>query len=1606
MAKYDIELSTKLNIDRRQAQADLAKLNIGNLNTSNMGTFTRGIDTARVAVGNFNKTIFDADGITNSFAGRLGLTTGRLGAYALAATAFMGLRSVFASATTKMIAFDKAINQMSQLLGGNTALAKEHADTILSVARSYGTSATDLFSVANLLTQTSDKFKGANFKNAMEAFGKSTLVATFGDLKTTVNGTIGILEEFNLSGADTYRVLDLAAMASKKYAIAADDLFASIKVGGGTFAEAGGSIEQYVAALTTLKSATRTNTSAAAANLKMIATRSVTPDVIFKQESLTRGVGGIRDANGELLSFMDRMQRIADATRGFSQTQKMIIAQQMSSITQYQQLLTLWNDLQNPESKYKATMAGADKGVGGLNRAAVVSMDQVGKPLEKITATFDTFVTKISQDKAIKTLVQNFSDLTRTVIDAASAVSSILPTLIRIGAVVASVYAVKNIGSFGGGTVKFFRMGAAEKLGGAAGKVGGMISEAAAGVTMQVFGADGQPKDASAGLSVAEKKKLSPVELKQYNQRIKTEQIVALETARTQSRLDKMEPARQYRQIKTQLEEKRQEAIGISGLMAESDVAQEKIQNKLSATRARVVMRGQLSRAVIAKISDKTSGPLTGPNPTPSDNRYAFDRTFRANKLSSYLGTNDLDGLEKLGIIKRDETTNKYSVASASAVASRGSRELSIASNVAKTRYGKIAPSSYLKNDLLSLNNTIGELEEGARIIKSDIDTRAKFLFKAKDRLNKSVRWAERSPKAMMIAGVVGAMGLDYFGNKMASSYNNQVTGMNDDTPLNDSYIASAYANAQKRKTGGAWSNIASATSMGMGVGTMTMNPWGIAAGAGIGLVAGVGNEVINHGDDAYTDATNQLYLGASRATSYREGGKVEYEANKNLYSSKKSTLKDVFDWEPFSGKEVGMSDTSVYKEISNGDARAAYNQREKSRFSKGLEENHGNAALARASVISQSTVENMRADPSISYMQAVNLATMAFNDAAIKLQLMGDVTEQYTEGMNRADKIFATASDTIFSALEKTSDISKKSALGFEGAGLQSSFRQGLFSNMTGKGSSFMLDPKANESIIDRAFNNARTSELGGGNPFGELRKSNLLSPDALAMTEDLANIGGALIKGKNVVAATLESATPGDKLLPGFNPQLGKIFNDAVEGGLALRQPKTSQGQTEKDRATRNAGALAVRDSEALREFAETYTDKGSAKVKELANIGTNNFNAAMVPINENASRQSEIQGMKNTSFDQARAFQTSMLGMQYQSPSQAISSLKGLSNYSAGGLMNASAGLVSAQGVIKDKYSTPADILKGWDQDQKDKTTKTTDAFSNLYSAQRAYQDELSSSTRELGTWQNVLSKAKEQFESLLGSLKGIGGMSLSDQMMTGMKARMGLQAIGGDLDYKTSGQMIEAAKDPDKLEEIIRTGNRLRFSMLPSAMASMKSMGGLPGRKDTTYGNLAEMSETAMGLAAVTSGQSPEQKQNTVRTMGEASDARSKVGEIEGSRIKAAADLVSSAAGIANQFLAASSTNEASQKALVTSNDLLRGSIDQLKLSVDAAKGAKTTFDVNGTVNINGLTGGVDSNVIASVAMLTAIRDAFGSSPRDAEMKGVYDSAINTLKAGKK
>lgn len=446
---------SSLNNISNDLKSKLSKNFTIDINKGNLDEVTKILEKQGSAAGKASqslkehaKAILGASEATFAFSERVKISTQRLAAYYLPATAFLQFRKAVAEAAAQIQEIDKDVIRLTQDLDGNARAANDLADKVLSIGTKYSQSGAEILKVTDLLEKSKNKFTSQDqIVRTIEALSKAKLASNFTDMGKAAEGLISALNVFNLNAEESVSIFDAIDKLSHNFSVNSADLFEAFEHGASSFKAAGGNAKEFLAIVTALKQTTQSSVSGITENFNQAFSHFNSSDSISYAQRLTGNQ--MRDANGNLKSLTDRLVEIGKVTKNYSDEQLAPLLEKLAGTRDIKLFAPLLRDLKDPAtSQTLKALSQIGQSSGSTDKNSQVALQSLENQLNSITARFSEVFHDLSQDQGIRDLISQFATLAKSVADVLDFAKPLLPILLKLSTIRLALFGIQS-GGFG-----------------------------------------------------------------------------------------------------------------------------------------------------------------------------------------------------------------------------------------------------------------------------------------------------------------------------------------------------------------------------------------------------------------------------------------------------------------------------------------------------------------------------------------------------------------------------------------------------------------------------------------------------------------------------------------------------------------------------------------------------------------------------------------------------------------------------------------------------------------------------------------------------------------------------------------------------------------------------------------------------------------------------------------------------------------------------------------------------------------------------------------------------------------------------------------------------
>ena len=382
---------------------------------------------AEKEMGNLDKKVTRVRGGIEELGNVVGTAARRFGGISVATGTFLGLARGIKNSVGEAITFEREMVKVAQATDNAVASTESLRKNIMKVADEYASSGVELAKYSRILAQAGFTTKQTNA--AIKLLAKADLTGTFGGISENVEGMIAIMQQFGKEAARSGKEIEFLEKAydsisrvSKKYAIESGDIIEAVKKAGGVFATAGGSLEEFIAILTSVRATTRESADVIANGLKTIATRLQDKNNIKTLQQL--GIQ-LEDARGNFVGVFEAVQRLSIGLKDLDPKSIRFanIVKELGGIYQIGRFITLIREAKLSQE----ALNDAQNASGDVNRDVAKQQKTLGFQLDQLRQKFNNLVLEFTKTSTFKEFSEFFIGLGKTLLNVGDALTRNLP---------------------------------------------------------------------------------------------------------------------------------------------------------------------------------------------------------------------------------------------------------------------------------------------------------------------------------------------------------------------------------------------------------------------------------------------------------------------------------------------------------------------------------------------------------------------------------------------------------------------------------------------------------------------------------------------------------------------------------------------------------------------------------------------------------------------------------------------------------------------------------------------------------------------------------------------------------------------------------------------------------------------------------------------------------------------------------------------------------------------------------------------------------------------------------------------------------------------------
>jgi TP901 family phage tail tape measure protein len=388
---------------------DIARAN------KDLASFSKNTQSANKGMTDLNRTLVEA--------GR------RFSVITIATGSMLSFVNSLKKGVKEAIAFEKELLKISQVTGKSVRELRGLSDEVTRLSTSLGVSANELLNVSRTLTQAG--FSAKETKDALDTLAKTTLSASFENIQDTTEGAIAILNQFGKEARAAGRTgefleesLSAISKVSKNFAVESGDLISAVRRTGGVFAAGGGSLQEFIALFTSVRSTTRESAETIATGLRTIFTRVQRVETIDQLREL--GIE-LQDAQGNFVGFTETFKRLSEGLKGVDTRSVTFssLVEELGGFRQVGKVIPLIQEFKTAQEALDVALGAS----GDLAKDAAKAQLGFGNAVDRVRQSYSALLRKFSDSDTFRTIGNGALELANSFIKIADALEPLLPLL-------------------------------------------------------------------------------------------------------------------------------------------------------------------------------------------------------------------------------------------------------------------------------------------------------------------------------------------------------------------------------------------------------------------------------------------------------------------------------------------------------------------------------------------------------------------------------------------------------------------------------------------------------------------------------------------------------------------------------------------------------------------------------------------------------------------------------------------------------------------------------------------------------------------------------------------------------------------------------------------------------------------------------------------------------------------------------------------------------------------------------------------------------------------------------------------------------------------------
>lgn len=408
--------------------ASISSVKADNLsqNLSRVSTTTTKVSQSMSQV---SRNISTASSEMVEFGKQSGLAIRRFAAFSTVTGAVYGITNAINQGIRAYIDYDRQLIKLQQVTGQSANGLKSLEQTITQLATGLGVGSSELTEISSTLAQAG--LSARDTERALKALALSSLAPSFDSMNETVEGSIALMRQFDISASDLEKALGSVNSVAAKFAVEASDLITAIQRTGGVFATASrgvsegtDALNEFLAVFTSIRATTRESAETIATGLRTIFTRIQRGDTI---QALKEYGVNLTDLDGKFVGAYKAVELLSNGLSSID-TRDLRFSKIVEELGGFRQIGKVIPLIQQFATAQEA-LGVAQTGQGSLAADAAKAQGALAVQITKVREEFLALFRDIGKSDSFQAIAKGALSLTSALIKTADSIKGVIPVL-------------------------------------------------------------------------------------------------------------------------------------------------------------------------------------------------------------------------------------------------------------------------------------------------------------------------------------------------------------------------------------------------------------------------------------------------------------------------------------------------------------------------------------------------------------------------------------------------------------------------------------------------------------------------------------------------------------------------------------------------------------------------------------------------------------------------------------------------------------------------------------------------------------------------------------------------------------------------------------------------------------------------------------------------------------------------------------------------------------------------------------------------------------------------------------------------------------------------